>query len=476
MIHEEPLLFELSHGQAEDYVGGVPAEQGIPAEFIRGEVPPLPELSELDVVRHFNRLSKKNAGVDTHFYPLGSCTMKYNPRFNEDMAALPEVVQAHPLWDESMTQGCMEIVWETARWLAEISGFARVSLQPAAGAQSELGALMMVRGWHESRGRKRGKVLVTDTSHGTNPASAALCGFTVETVASGPDGCIDLKNLQAALSDDVAALMVTNPNTLGLFEGRMQEAAQMVHEAGGLVYLDGANMNALMGMARPSSLGADLMHFNLHKTFSTPHGGGGPGAGAIACTADLEPFLPAPLVARDAFGHFHFDHNRPKSIGKLTAFHGNFGVIVRALSYMVRCGGGGLREVSETAVINANFLRNLLEKILPTAYSGACLHEFVLTAKSLKQSKGITALDIAKGLLDKGYYAPTIYFPLIVEEALMVEPTETESRGTMEAFAKAFAEVCAMDPEALHSAPNTMPVGRLDEVKAARDMNLRWKA
>jgi glycine dehydrogenase subunit 2 len=475
VIHEEPLLFELNPGLAEDYVGGVPAEQGIPAEFIRDGAPPLPELSELDVVRHFNRLSKRNAGVETHFYPLGSCTMKYNPRFNEDMAALPEVVNAHPLWDESLTQGCLEVVWETARWLAEISGFARVSLQPAAGAQSELGALMMVRAWHESRGKKPSKVLVTDTSHGTNPASAALCGFTVETLVSGPDGCIDLMNLATALQGDVAALMVTNPNTLGLFEPNMADAARMVHEAGGLVYFDGANMNALMGVARPAAFGADLMHFNLHKTFSTPHGGGGPGAGAIACTAELEPFLPAPLVARDAFGRFHLDRNRPRSIGKLTAFQGNFGVIVRALSYMVRCGGGGLREAAENAVLNANYLRKLLEPSLPTAYSGPCLHEFVLTARLLKKKNGVTALDIAKGLLDRGYYAPTIYFPLIVEEALMVEPTETEGRGTLDEFAKAFAEVCSMDPAELHSAPRTMPVGRLDEVKAARDMNLRWK-
>ncbi len=479
MRRTEPLLFELPAGRAGDFADLEPgafdaAAAGWPADAVRPAAPAIPDLSELDVVRHFTRLSQLNAGIDTHFYPLGSCSMKYNPRVHEDLAATPEASRPHPFWDEGLVQGCLSVLWEVERWLAEVSGFARVSLQPAAGAQSEFGALMMIRAYHDANGRAPRTVIVPDTSHGTNPASAALCGFKVVTIPSDAAGCTDLEKLKAALSDDTAAFMVTNPNTLGLFETRIAEVAKLVHAAGGLVYMDGANMNAMVGTARPAAQGVDLMHFNLHKTFSTPHGGGGPGAGAIACTAALEPFLPAPVVQRDGQGAettYRLDEDRPKSIGKLTAFHGNFGLLVRALAYMVRNGGDGLRNVSRYAVLNANYLRARLKDLTPPAYAGASLHETVFTGSPLK-SKGITALDIAKSLLDHGFYAPTVYFPLIVSEAIMVEPTETESKRTLDEFADAFRAICAQDAAVLKAAPVTTPVGRLDEVKAARELIL----
>ncbi len=473
-----PLLFELPAGRAgeftlEDGPAFDAAACGLPADALRDGPPPWPEVSELDVVRHFTRLSQRNAGIDTHFYPLGSCTMKYNPRINEELAADPGCATVHPLWDESLVQGALEVLWQVERWLAEVSGFARVSLQPAAGAQSELGALMMIRAWHEAHGRSPRTVIVPDTSHGTNPASAALCGFKVVTIASDARGCTDLAKLKAALSDDTAAFMVTNPNTLGLFEPEVAEVARLVHAAGGLVYLDGANMNAMVGSVRPAAQGVDLMHFNLHKTFSTPHGGGGPGAGAIACTAALEPYLPGPVIDRTADGKgYRFNDDRPKSVGKLTGFWGNFGLLVRAYAYLVRNGADGLRDVSRHAVLNANYLRAKLSKVIPPAYPGASLHEVVLTGTPLK-AKGIRALDVAKRLLDYGFYAPTVYFPLIVDEAIMVEPTETESRATLDAFAETFARICDEDPVMLHAAPHTTWVSRLDEVKAARELVLR---
>jgi glycine dehydrogenase subunit 2 len=476
----EPLIFEYPEGRAGRFAaldpddGGAP--EGIPADQLRAGPPPIPNVSELDAVRHFTRLSQRNAGIDTHFYPLGSCSMKYNPRVHEDVAAAPEAVHPHPLWDESLVQGALAVIWEVERWLAEISGFARVSLQPAAGAQSELGALMMIRRWHDAHGRSPRTVIVPDTSHGTNPASAAVCGLKVRTVSSNASGCIDLARLEAALDDDTAALMVTNPNTLGLFEPDIAEISRRVHAAGGLVYLDGANMNAMVGTARPADQGVDLMHFNLHKTFSTPHGGGGPGAGAIACTKALAPFLPIPVVERVDGPDgpvWRFDEDRPQSIGKLTAFYGNFGLLVRAYAYLIRNGGDGLREVSRHAVLNANYLRARLEDVVTAAYPGSCLHEVVFAGTPLKQ-KGITALDLAKRLLDYGFYAPTVYFPLIVDEAIMVEPTETESRQTLDAFADAVRRIASEDPADVKRAPVTTPVGRLDEVAAARHPVLRW--
>ncbi len=430
----------------------------------------------MDAVRHFTRLSQRNAGIDTHFYPLGSCSMKYNPRINEEIAANPSATAVHPLWDESLVQGALAVLWEVERWLAEISGFARVSLQPAAGAQSELGSLMMIRKYHAERGRHPRTVIVPDSSHGTNPASAALCGFKVVTITSNQRGCTDLERLQGALSSDTAAFMITNPNTLGLFETEVTEIARMVHSVGGLVYLDGANMNAMVGMMQPAAHGVDLMHFNLHKTFSTPHGGGGPGAGSIACTAALEPYLPAPVIEREEREGkpvFRFNDDRPHSIGKLTAFHGNFGLLVRALSYLVRNGADGLKAVSQHAVLNANYLRAKLATLIPLAYDEPSMHEVVLRGTPLK-AKGIRALDIAKRLLDYGFYAPTIYFPLIVDEAIMIEPTETESRQTLDTFTNAIAQILTEDPELLLSAPHTTPVGRLDEVKAARELNVRF--
>jgi glycine dehydrogenase subunit 2 len=416
-----------------------------------------------------------NMGVDTTFYPLGSCTMKYNPRLNEEIAGYPAAAGAHPLWAPGLVQGCLSVLWSVERALAEVSGFARVSLQPAAGAQGELGAMMMVRAWHLKKGRDPRTIVVPDTSHGTNPASAALCGFRVVTVKSGPDGTTDLGALKEALGPDTAAFMVTNPNTLGLFEPRIAEVARMVHEAGGLVYMDGANMNALLGVVKPAECGVDLMHFNLHKTFSTPHGGGGPGAGAVACTAELAPFLPSPVVERgerDGRAFYRLDHDRPDSIGALTSFHGNFGIILRAWAYIVRAGGDGLARVSCHAVLNSAYVRARLEGLLPAAYPGPSMHETVFTATPLK-GRGITALDIAKRLLDYGFHAPTIYFPLVVHEAMMVEPTETESRGTLDAFVAALKAILAEDSELVRTAPHTTPVSRLDDVRAAREPKLR---
>jgi len=474
----EPLIFELPPSRPGTYAGGTGAPaagEGIPGEFLRASPPPLPRLSELDVLRHFTRLSQLNLGVDTAFYPLGSCTMKYNPRLNEEVAADPAAAGAHPLWAPDLVQGCLAVLWSVERALAEVSGFDRVSLQPAAGAQGELGAMMMVRAWHQKRGRDPRTIIVPDTSHGTNPASAALCGFKVVTVPSGPDGCADLAALKGALGADTAAFMVTNPNTLGIFEPRIAEVARMVHEAGGLVYMDGANMNALLGVVKPAECGVDLMHFNLHKTFSTPHGGGGPGAGAIAATAALAPFLPSPVVERgerDGRAFYRLDHDRPDSVGALTAFYGNFGVVLRAWAYITRAGAEGLARVSRHAVLNSAYVRARLAGLLPAAYPGPSMHETVFTAAPLK-ARGLSALDLAKRLLDYGFYAPTIYFPLIVPEAVMVEPTETESRGTLDSFVEAIGRILTEDPELVRTAPHTTPVSRLDEVKAAREPVLK---
>jgi glycine dehydrogenase subunit 2 len=452
-----------------------PCANAIPATLLRGELPALPEVSELDAVRHYTLLSQRNYSIDTQFYPLGSCTMKYNPKRNERLAALPGLAGLHPYQEESTLQGILELLYEMQRILAEIAGLDAVSLQPAAGAQGELAALMVAAAYFRDRGQKRERVLIPDSAHGTNPASAHLAGFAPVTIKSGPDGMVDLDALAGAIDDRTAVFMITNPNTLGLFDPNIARMAAMVHQAGGLVYLDGANMNAILGITTPGAMGVDLMHYNPHKTFSGPHGGGGPGAGPIAVRRALEPYLPAPIVRRDKDGRYSLEEDRPKSIGRVRSFFGNTGVLVRAYAYIRANGPDGLREVARHAVLNANYLRALVDDVYPVPHGERCMHEFVATARGLARERGIRAMDVAKGLLDYGMHAPTVYFPLIVPEALMIEPTETESRETLEAFAQALREIAEADPDQLHEAPHTTPISRPDEVAAARNPVLRWR-
>ena len=442
----------------------------------RREVPAaLPRLSEPEVMRHFSRLGAMNYSISQNFYPLGSCTMKYNPVANEVAAALPGFAWLHPYQPESTVQGALELMWELERALCEIVGMDRMSLQPAAGAHGEWAGLRMIQAYHEDRGDPRGEVLVPDSAHGTNPASAALCGFKVVEIRSAADGRVSLDDLAAKLSDRTAALMLTNPNTVGTFEKDIAEIARMVHQVGAKLYYDGANLNALMGICRPGDMGFDVVHLNLHKTFTTPHGGGGPGAGPVGVRRDLEPFLPAPTVERQD-GGYRLDGDRPRSIGRVRSFYGNFGMLVRALTYILAMGGDGLTQASLDAVLAANYVRSGLEDVLDFPQPAPCKHEFVASARNLPN--GIRALDLAKGLLERGFYAPTIYFPLIVPEAVMVEPTETESRATLDAFTAAVREIAQLatdDPEALRAEPTVLPVGRLDEVGAARNPVLRWR-
>jgi glycine dehydrogenase subunit 2 len=464
----EPLLFELSNP---GLVGCSLPKSDVPyyplPEALARKDLALPELDELTVVRHFTRLSQKNYSIDSHFYPLGSCTMKYNPRANETAAALNGWRNAHPLSGDKNNQGCLELVYKLQESLAEIGGFDAVSLQPAAGAHGELSGVLMIRDYLRSIGQgKRSVMLIPDSAHGTNPASCTMAGFTTKTIVSGPDGNIDLSALKASLNDTVAGIMITNPNTLGQFERKISEIAKLVHEAGGLVYGDGANMNALTGIFKPGKSGIDVMHFNLHKTFSTPHGGGGPGAGMIAAVPKLASFLPGPLVVKK--GRDYALSMPENSIGRMKAFYGNFGVLVRAYAYVRMQGRDGLRRIAENSVLNANYLRARLEKAYKLKYPKACMHEFVAMGDV---APGIHTLDVAKRLIDYGFHPPTIYFPLIVPEALMIEPTETESKRTMDAFADAMlaiAEEARTAPQLLHDAPSTTPVGRLDEVAAAR--------
>ena len=465
---QEPLVFELT---SPGLVGCALPRSDVPSaplpEGLARESLALPELDELTVVRHFTRLSQKNYSIDTHFYPLGSCTMKYNPKANETAAAMGGWRNAHPLAGDAHTQGSLELIHRLQTSLAEIGGFAAVSLQPAAGAHGEFAGVLMIRDCLRARGQgSRTKMLIPDSAHGTNPASCTMAGFTTQTVPSGPDGNIDMKALAAALDDSVAGIMITNPNTLGLFEKNIARIARMVHEAGGLVYGDGANMNALTGVFKPGKSGIDVMHFNLHKTFSTPHGGGGPGAGMVAAVKELAPFLPGPIVARKG-GKYRLAMPE-KSIGRVKAFYGNFGVLVRAYAYIRMQGAEGLRKIAENSVLNANYLRARIEKSYKLKYTRGCMHEFVAMGDI---APGIHTLDIAKRLIDYGFHPPTIYFPLIVPEALMIEPTETESKRNLDAFADAMlaiAEEARTKPELLHQAPSTTPVGRLDEVAAAR--------
>ncbi len=485
----EPLSIELSRtGRRGFYLppADVPETEPVwPQELVRAAAPTWPEMSESEVVRHFIRLSAKNHHVDKNLYPLGSCTMKYNPKVNEALARLPGFVDLHPLQHDGSMQGALALMWELEQLLAAISGFAAVSLQPAAGAQGELAGLMIIRAYHEAsgEGERRKRVLLPDSAHGTNPASVTLNGFTSYELKSNDKGRVDLDGLEAALGDDVAGMMITNPNTLGLFETDMDTICRLVHEAGGLVYLDGANLNALLGIVEPGAVGVDVMHFNLHKTFGTPHGGGGPGAGPIGVTARLEPFLPVPRIVREedpaAAGQYLYrrDWDRPQSIGKVHSHYGNFGILVRAYCYILGLGRDGLADVSRAAVINANYLMHRLLADYDLPYDGPCMHEFVLSGSRQKSKYGVATTDIAKRLLDFGFYAPTIYFPLIVSEALMIEPTETETRETLDLFAETLQQIAreaAEEPETVKQAPHNTPVRRPDEVQAAKFPDLRW--
>jgi glycine cleavage system P protein (glycine dehydrogenase) subunit 2 len=447
----------------------------LPSSQLRSTPAELPEVSEFDVVRHYSRLSQMNYGVDTHFYPLGSCTMKYNPKLNEDMARLAGFARVHPMSPEAAAQGALRLMHELAGMLAEIAGMDAVSLQPAAGAQGELAGVLMIRAYHLANGERRTKVLIPDSAHGTNPASTAIAGYEVVEVKSDPEGCVDLADLDAKLSADVAALMITVPNTLGNFEPRILEITELCHARGAQVYMDGANLNAILGITRPGDLGFDVCHFNLHKTFTTPHGGGGPGSGPVGVKAHLEPHLPLPVVTKTA-DRYALDWSRPKSIGKLQAFWGNFGMLVRAYTYIKTMGAEGLREVAEHAVLNANYVMKRLEPHYDVGAPGPCMHECVLSARRQKKH-GVTAMDVAKRLLDLGFYAPSTYFPLIVEEALMIEPTETESKQTLDAFCDAMIQIAheaETNAAVIHEAPVTTPVRRLDQVRAAREPDLRW--
>lgn len=466
---------------------GPDLDQLIPSRFLRAEPPALPEVSEPEIIRHYNRLSRRNFDLDTGFYPLGSCTMKYNPRLNERVAALPGHAGLHPASDESDVQGALELMYLLEGALAEVCGLPHVSLQPSAGSQGELAGLLLTRAYHSHRGRSPGKVLTPDTAHGTNPASVAMAGYEAVKVATDPKGGVDLDDLRSKLDDDVACLMLTNPNTLGLFDENIAEIAALVHEVDGLLYYDGANLNAIMGLARPGDMGFDIVHVNLHKSFSQPHGGGGPGAGPIAVSEDVEPFLPVPRVVRSEGSdgpEFRLDCDRPLSIGRLRGFQGNFGVFVRSYAYILSLGGDGLTEASTRAVLNANYLKQRLAegragKYLPIGFDRPCMHEFVLSGMPMKKELGLKTVDLAKRLLDHGFHPPTVYFPQLVDEAVMIEPVETESVETLDAFADAIEEIleeAEADPSIAAEAPYTTPVRRLDEVRASREPVLRQPA
>ncbi len=453
-------------------------EVTVPESHRRTRAPGLPRVAEIDIVRHYTMLSQQNYGVDTGPYPLGSCTMKYNPKVAETVAAFPGFQRAHPLQPDATVQGTLEMLWRLEEALCEITAMARATLQPPAGACGEMTGLLIMRAFHADHGGPRTKVLIPDAAHGTNPASVRLAGFEAVNVPSDERGLVDVEALRGLVDDEVAGLMLTNPNTLGLFEERIEEITAVLHSAGALVYYDGANLNAIMGKARPGDMGFDIVHINTHKTFATPHGGGGPGAGPVGVAAHLVDYLPAPIVARDPDGSFRWDRDRPRSIGRLHGFNGNIGVLVRAYAYVFGHGGDGLTEVSELAALNANYLAGRLADAFPLAYPEAPpMHEFVSTAEPLKKETGIRAMDVAKRLIDLGYHPPTVYFPLVVDEAMMVEPTETESKQTLDAMADAFlqaAEEAHTDPGLLHEAPVSTPVRRLDEARAARHLRLRW--
>jgi glycine dehydrogenase subunit 2 len=476
------LLFEMSHPGRRCHrlppcdVPGPEAAALLPKTSLAETPPPLPEVGEIDLIRHYVNLSTRNMSVDTNFYPLGSCTMKYNPKRHERLAALPGMLNVHPLQSDASCQGMLEMLYTLQQILAEIAGLPAVSLQPAAGAQGELTALLVAAAYFRDRGEKRTHVLIPDSAHGTNPASAAIAGFDVVAVKSTPRGLVDLADLKAKLNDHTAVFMITNPNTLGLFDGQILEITHLVHDRQALVYLDGANMNAILGKTRPGDFGADMMHYNVHKTFTGPHGAGGPGAGPIAVRDFLAPYLPTPVVARNSSGEFYLDAYRPKSIGRVRSFFGNVGILLRGYCYIRTLGPEGLKEVSEQAVLNANYLLSRVKDVFDVPQGERCMHEFVASARVLKRDKKITAMEVAKRLLDHGYHAPTIYFPLTVPEALMIEPTETESKETLDAFAATLRSIAEEDAAFLQKAPHNLLISRPDEVKAAREPILRWKA
>lgn len=481
LIESEPLIFSQSKPGRIGFSLPCPQESSatidavIPPNLRRDTPPPLPEVSELDVVRHFLRLSHLNWGVDLGFYPLGSCTMKYNPKVNERIAALPGFARLHPYQPEETVQGILALLWHLEQDLCEIFGTDHFILQPAAGAQGELTGLLLMRAYHHYHGQdQRDEIIVPDSAHGTNPASAAMTGYRVIEVPSSEEGLISPETLKKYLSDRTAGLMMTNPNTLGLFERDVKEIAGLVHSAGGLVYYDGANGNAILGYARPGDMGFDIVHVNVHKTFSTPHGGGGPGAGPVGIKASLAPFVPVPRIIADK-GRYRLDYNVPHSIGKLKAFWGHIGVLVRAAVYIREMGPEGLKNVAALSVLNANYLMRRIAKDFPAGYPGLCKHEFVATGEPLARNTGVRTMDVVKRLMDFGFHPPTIYFPHIVKEALMIEPTETENKETLDAFAAALgriAEEAKTTPEIVKTAPHTTPVSRPDEVRAARQPDL----
>ncbi|MFN7251169.1 MAG: aminomethyl-transferring glycine dehydrogenase subunit GcvPB [Anaerobacillus sp.] len=482
-MKNQPLIFEQSKSGRISYslpaldVPELDVNEILPSQFIREEAPELPEVSELQLIRHYTALSNRNHGVDSGFYPLGSCTMKYNPKINEDIARMSGFSHIHPLQDENTVQGALELLYDLQVSLEEITGMDEVTLQPAAGAHGEWTGLMLIRAYHEKNGDfHRTKVIVPDSAHGTNPASATVAGFETITVRSNEKGLVDLDHLREVVGEDTAALMLTNPNTLGLFEENILEMAEIIHSAGGKLYYDGANSNAILGIARPGDMGFDVVHLNLHKTFTGPHGGGGPGSGPVGVKKDLIPFLPKPVIAKEGDRYF-FDYNRPESIGRVKPYYGNFGINVRAYTYIRTMGPDGLRKVSEDAVLNANYMFRRLQPYFDAPYTQHCKHEFVLSGRRQKKL-GVRTLDMAKRLLDFGYHPPTIYFPLNVEECLMIEPTETETKETLDEFIEVMIQIAKEaedNPEIVQEAPHHTVIGRLDETTAARKPILKYQ-
>jgi glycine dehydrogenase subunit 2 len=475
------LLFEMSrpgrrcHRLPKSDVPTQPVNKLLPQRHLADAPPPLPEVGEIDLIRHYTNLSTRNMSIDTNFYPLGSCTMKYNPKRHERIAGFPGFANLHPLQDDDTIQGMLELLYGMQEYLKEISGLPAISLQPAAGAQGELTALFVAAKYFKENGQAhRRKVLVPDSAHGTNPASAALAGFDTVTIKSKPNGLVDFEDLKSKVGPDTAVFMITNPNTLGLFETQIKEITDLLHSVGALVYLDGANMNAILGITRPGDFGADMQHYNVHKTFTGPHGGGGPGSGPITVRDFLAPYLPSPIVRKNG-DRYYLDHDMPLSIGRVRSFFGTIGILFRGYCYIRTLGPDGLKDVSEQAVLNANYLRALVAEGFEVPHAGPCMHEFVASARNLVREKKIRAMDIAKRLLDYGYHSPTVYFPLVVPEALMMEPTETESKETLDKYAETLMKIKNEDPEIVRLAPHTHIISRADEVKAAKDPVLRWR-